>query len=335
MHLAFIIFVYSIRATGLQSISRLRMDEQPCLDSRRDFPTHDHGRRNQIHETPDVPFKAGRVRNIGVLGSGAQVSTMSTFLNRRQFDLVEVFVTAVVVGVCVLQFTQTRLPPPYGFPNPATWQEFDRLKAAYGPAHYSQFQEEWIIRDFFKDKREGLFVDVGANHYRDGSTTFYLEKQLGWSGVAIDPQRDFEFDYRRYRPRTRFFPFFVSDVSNQTAKLYMVNLETQTVSANRPQEPLALTTEIDAPTVTLTDLLGRLAIRQVDFVSVDVEGSEPKVLDGFDIDRFRPMLVCIEAHVGVRQQMLDFFAKHAYVVVGRYLRVDTLNPYFTPVGPVK
>jgi FkbM family methyltransferase len=255
-------------------------------------------------------------------------------LNRRRFDLVEILVIAVFVGFCVLNFERSRLPP-YGFTEPATWAEIDRLKATYGPAHYSQFHEEWIIRDFFRDKREGVFADVGANHYRDGSTTFYLEKQLGWSGVAIDPQREFESDYRTYRPRTRFFPFFVSDVSNQTAKLYMVNFETQTVSANRPMEPLALTTEMSAPTVTLTDLLDQLAIRRVDFVSVDVEGSEPKVLEGFDIEKFRPTLVCIEAHVEVRQQILDFFARHAYVVVGKYLRVDTLNLYFTPLAPAK
>src|SRR5262245_10306682 len=66
------------------------------------------------------------------------------------------------------------------------------LAAAYGPARYSQFAEEWIIRDFFKDKRDGVFVDVGANHYRDSSTTFYLEEKLGWSGLAIEPLGQFE-----------------------------------------------------------------------------------------------------------------------------------------------
>ena len=285
-------------------------------------------------EAPDSSFELRTMRNNAALGSQAQVGTMSTLSQRRRFDLVEVLVTAVFVGLCVLQFSQRRLAP-YGFTEPATWQEVGRLKAAYGPAHYSQFQEEWIIRDFFKDRRDGLFVDVGANHYRDGSTTYYLEKNLGWSGVALDPQREFEADYRRYRPRTRFFPFFVSDVSNQTAKLYMVNFDSQTVSAYRPQEQVALTTEIDAPTVTLTDLLDRLGIRRVDFVSVDVELSEPQVLKGFDLDRFRPALVCIEAHTEVRQQILDFFARHAYVAVGRYLRVDTVNLYFTPLGPAK
>jgi hypothetical protein len=33
------------------------------------------------------------------------------------------------------------------------------------------------------DRREGVFVDIGANHYRDASKTYYLETRLGWSGT--------------------------------------------------------------------------------------------------------------------------------------------------------
>jgi hypothetical protein len=50
------------------------------------------------------------------------------------------------------------------------------------------------------------------------------------------------------------------------------------------------------------------------------------------VERFRPALVCIEAHPEVRQQILDYFAAHRYVVVGKYLRIDEANIYFTPAG---
>src|SRR5688572_30099919 len=50
----------------------------------------------------------------------------------------------------------------------------------YGPSRNSQFGEEWLIRDFFQDKRGGIFVDVGANHHQSLSTTYYLEVALGW-----------------------------------------------------------------------------------------------------------------------------------------------------------
>ena len=73
--------------------------------------------------------------------------------------------------------------------------ELEALRARYGPKHFSEREEEWIIRDFFQDRRGGTFLDVGANHYQDASKTFYLESQLGWSGLAVEPQTQFAAGY--------------------------------------------------------------------------------------------------------------------------------------------
>ena len=66
-------------------------------------------------------------------------------------------------------------------------------------------------------------------------------------------------------------------------------------------------------------------ISRLDFMSMDIELSEPKALAGFDIDRFSPSLVCVEANPEVRQQILDYFARHHYTVIGKYLRADPKN----------
>lgn len=207
------------------------------------------------------------------------------------------------------------------------------LAAAYGPDRYSQFAEEWIIRDFFQDKRAGVFVDVGANHYRDSSTTYYLEKNLDWSGVAIEPLAQFEGDYKTHRPRTKFLPFFVSDVSDQVAKLYVLDQHTVVSSSNKAftERTGSNPREMAVPTITLDDLLPKHGIEKIDLLSMDIELSEPKALAGFDIGRFRPELVCIEAHSEVRQQILEYFARHAYVIVGKYLPADEHNLYFMPL----
>jgi FkbM family methyltransferase len=207
------------------------------------------------------------------------------------------------------------------------------LQAAYGPARYSQFAEEWIIRDFFKDRRDGFFVDVGANHYRDSSTTYYLEEQLGWSGFAVEPLKQFEADYRRHRPRTRFFPFFVSDVSDELAKMYVLDQHTVVSSADKAftERTGANPREVVVPTIALNDLLSTNGVERIDFLSMDIELSEPKALAGFDVRGYRPQLVCIEAHQEVRQQILDYFARNGYVIVGKYLPADEHNLYFMPL----
>ena len=245
--------------------------------------------------------------------------------NTKRFDTVELCLAVVLVGL-------------------ASWIASDSLRStnnpealaleeAYGPTKYSENEEEWIIRDFFKGRRGGVFVDAGASHYRTNSNTYFLETERGWTGLAIEPFTHFEADYRRHRPRTRFLPFFLSDVSGSEARMYTLGEKFLANSTDRAfverfgKNP----EEFVAPTITLNDLLHQAGISRFDFLSMDIELSEPKALAGFDVERFRPELVCIEAHPEVRQAILDYFAKHRYVVLAAYLRADQKNLYFTPL----
>ena len=247
----------------------------------------------------------------------------SRWWNTRRFDFVEAGLLALFVGFVVFVL---------GPRTPPRLAEEVELEEAYGPERFSENEEEWIIRDFFQDKRDGVFVDVGAGHYGSNSNTYYLERQLGWSGLAIEPLRHFEAEYIANRSRTRFLPFFVSDVSDQQITMYTLGEMFAGSSSDRsfvrrfgenPQE-------VTVPTITLDDLLEREKVQAFDFLSMDIELSEPKALAGFSIERYRPALVCIEAHPEVRQQILDYFTRHHYVIVAKYLRVDDKNLYFTP-----
>jgi FkbM family methyltransferase len=180
-----------------------------------------------------------------------------------------------------------------------------------------------------------VFVDVGANHYKNDSTTFYLEEHLGWSGFAVEPLETFAAEYKQFRPKTTFLPFFVSDVSDARAKFYVLDKHSVVSSADRKftERTAGNAREIDVPTITMNDLLARNGVQTFDFLSMDIELSEPKALSGFDIRRFKPQLVCIEAHSEVRQWILDYFARNGYVIVGKYLPADEHNLYFTPLKP--
>jgi hypothetical protein len=43
-------------------------------------------------------------------------------------------------------------------------KEMQSFRAKYGPHHATEREEERMIRGFFGDRRNGFFVDVGANH---------------------------------------------------------------------------------------------------------------------------------------------------------------------------
>jgi FkbM family methyltransferase len=212
------------------------------------------------------------------------------------------------------------------------YDEVQALADAYGPSRDSEYIEEWILKDFFKDERDGTFVEVGANHYQRFSNTYYLETARGWSGVAIEPQLKFAAGYRTHRPRTTFVPLFISDVSNRQATLYVTDIDTVASSNRDFTAAFGDVRPTSATTSTLDDVLDRLGVKRIDFLSIDIELAEPQALAGFSVARFKPRLVAIEAHAQVRQQILDYFARHQYVLIGRYWQADFHNFWFAPVG---
>jgi FkbM family methyltransferase len=212
-------------------------------------------------------------------------------------------------------------------------REMEPIRAKYGPHTYSRGVEEWVIRDHFNDRRDGVFADVGAADYQFQSNTYYLEKHLGWSGVAIDAQIEYAAGYAANRPRSKFFAVFVSDAgSGGPVSFFVPTTRPLTASSNQAyaNKQSENVEQREIPTTTLDAVLDSAGITRLDFVSMDIELSEPAALAGFDINRFKPSLVCIEAHPEVRQQILDYFAAHGYTVIGKYLRVDQLNLYFRP-----
>jgi len=213
-------------------------------------------------------------------------------------------------------------------PGPGLRTELDR----YAPKHYSEKNEETIIRHFFGDRRAGVFLDVGAYHYKNGSNTYYLEKELGWGGIAIDANAEFARGYQEYRPKTRFFNFFVSDKSDELADFHIVRDPGHLTKSTAVAAFVSgrKTEDVKVPTITLNDLLAKLGVENVDFLNLDIELWEPHALAGFDIEKYRPELVCVEAHREVRDQLLAYFTKHEYARLDQYFLFDQRNWYFTP-----
>jgi FkbM family methyltransferase len=209
--------------------------------------------------------------------------------------------------------------------------ERDALIERLGPQQWSRFNEELIARDFFEDRRGGVFVDVGAADARVHSNTYVLETQFGWSGIAIDALAHYGDSFRQYRPRTKFFAYFVSDRSDATEKLFVDDRNQELTSATKKfmlDRGRTEFSERDVPTITLTDLLDREGIKQFDFLSMDIELAEPKALTGFEIDRFRPALICIETHPQTRQWIMDYFVRHGYTLQTKYMYLDRNNFWF-------
>ncbi|HIF91716.1 MAG: FkbM family methyltransferase [Myxococcales bacterium] len=203
---------------------------------------------------------------------------------------------------------------------------------------YSNFNEELIIRDFFQDRREGFYLDVGCAGPIKGSNTYYLEKHLGWTGIGVDALDGYAAAWKEMRPKSRFLRHLVSNRSDESQTFFKswglglssTNREWATGKAFGENFP---TEEIETTTITLNDLLEREGVTKIDLMSMDIEGHESRALAGFDIERFQPELVVIEGQIAKPkiQAIASYFEWHGYARIEKYRAFDIVNEYYQRV----
>jgi len=203
------------------------------------------------------------------------------------------------------------------------------LRAVYGEALYSQDDEETLIRAFFQDRRGGFFLDVGAGDPIRHSTTYYLEKHLGWTGIAVDAIAEYTDAYAKERPGTRFFTYFAGNKSAAVHDFF-VSEDRNFSSATGADPRGGVYRKRKVATIALDDLLKREQVDHLDFLSMDIEGSEPLALAGLDVPRYRPELVCVEiSSPEIGRTIAEYFALRDCREVSAYRAIDGINRYYT------
>jgi len=230
--------------------------------------------------------------------------------------------------------------PPLDNPSPGIDAEslewLKRLHDWYYPGPNTQGFEEIFIRDFFRDKPGGVFVDIGASHYRVRSTTYYLEMHLGWSGLAVDALAEYADAYEKHRKKTKFCAVYVGDKTDAEVDFNVIKSNKRLSSSSDAvgKEHVGDVETIKVKTITMNDLLAANGITRFDLLSMDIELAEPAALRGFDIDRYKPMLVVIESHDEVDKEIKTYFTAHRYSAIEPYSRLDPLNDYYVPAEQV-
>jgi FkbM family methyltransferase len=167
-----------------------------------------------------------------------------------------------------------------------------------------------IVRDhFFPGVTTGVFVDVGAGR-PDFLSMSALYRSLGWRVIAFEPNPVFCQAHRaaghevlEYACANRDENGVVFEVVDSHGTLYeggAVSFESLSSLAIKDAYR-AVHEEPDVERITvnvrrLDTLLAEHAtdVRQLDIVSVDVEGWELEVLDGLSFDRYRPCVLIVE-----------------------------------------
>jgi len=206
---------------------------------------------------------------------------------------------------------------------------------------YAQnFEDVMLARAF--PGADGFYVDVGANDPDiDNVTRVFYER--GWSGINIEPLFVNSIELRKKRDRDINLEIAVGEKDGsitfyEVGKLHGYSTTNAEVAAQHRKDGLEVV-EHKVSVRKLSDVLDESAKNKIiDFLKIDVEGTELSVLRGIDLRRHRPKIILLESKMPVTINMVDRvdevpdradeYAEYLKPFSYHFIYHDGLNAYF-------
>lgn len=207
--------------------------------------------------------------------------------------------------------------------TPTKATDFVRLCADLAPFSYGQNFQDIFALWANRMRREGWFVEFGALGGINVSNSYLLER-LGWSGVVAEPHPGFRDQLTQNR-RCHISTDCVWTTTGETVTFQAVKgrpalstiagLDYDDVQSRRGARDNCVLHEV--PTISLLDLLRSCdAPPEIDFLSIDTEGSELPILTAFDFSAYRFGAIVVEhGYSSQRDPIHVLLAGHGYVRV--------------------
>ena len=161
--------------------------------------------------------------------------------------------------------------------------------------YFSRFkEEEKTINKYLEkdpDNYQGTYIDVGANQPMKNSNTFYYYVR-GWRGLLIEPNPGWRAGIEKIRPKDILLPIAIMDYDGEVEMRYdrILNGALDKIHKGKARDMI-----YSVECITINTLVNRFPqFSKPDFISIDVEGSENKVLSKCDFLKFKPKIICIE-----------------------------------------
>jgi len=184
------------------------------------------------------------------------------------------------------------------YPVLDTCRDWYTLRKGNRRRTYSQHGEDRFVLDYFGD-RPGFYIDVGANHpFRISNT--YLLYLNDWRGITIEPLPALSRKHLYYRPRDTHFNVGAGS-QDGVMRLYdlipavLTTFDEEIALRHITDGRAVLVAQREIPVRTLSSLCREAEVpARIDFLSIDCEGNDIRVLEGLDWSQKKPILICIE-----------------------------------------
>jgi len=158
---------------------------------------------------------------------------------------------------------------------------------------YSGGAVDLIVNHFFRNKKKGVYIDVGCYHPYNGNNTKLLYDK-GWSGINID--LDFHtIDFFNYvRKRDENINIAISDKEGEQDLYFFHNRSAiNSLSEIRKNDAKEIK---KIKTKTLNSIIenSKFNNEKINLLLIDVEGHEMEVLKSVNLKKYFPEMVVLE-----------------------------------------
>jgi len=184
---------------------------------------------------------------------------------------------------------------------------------------YSQYGQDTFVLKRLKNKKNGYFVEIGSTDGVEINNTLLLEKEYNWDGICIEPNNAYYADLIKNR----------SCICLNT----VVDSVEGTVLFNNHQSWSSITdtptdsTEYKQATTINKILEDTNAPTNIDYLSIDCEGNELKILQTLDFKKYNISVITVEHNAkfygpDYKNQIKAFLEEQDFV----YVKTNKSNP---------
>ena len=154
-----------------------------------------------------------------------------------------------------------------------------------------------LLIHIFKKKENGFYIDVGCGHPIKNNNTYQLHKK-GWHGINVDLSKSCIELFNYTRKSDHNVNIAISDKKGH-AELFFYHDKSPINTIDEKTyiyQKAKITKKIKVSTDTLDSVIEKSPFKnsQIDFISIDVEGSELNVLKNFNFLKYSPKILVVE-----------------------------------------
>jgi FkbM family methyltransferase len=190
--------------------------------------------------------------------------------------------------------------------------------------------DKYISETFFKNKKDGYFVDIGAHDGISGNNTFYFEN-AGWNGICFEPIPEV-FQKLKENRKCLLKNKALSDIEG-TEQFFLIEGYSEMLSGLVKEYPdqhiIRINNEIqqhnqsfDYIDVNSSIFNKEVDRTDIDLLSIDTEGAEFTILKTIDFQKYNINVMVIEYNYH-NQELINFLHNNGFDIV-KQIEIDLI-----------